>query len=345
MRKWLILITIFFAGFSLFFLKDHAFMADTPCYVAGAQMIFGLSGGGDCNFSMNKPLPLVFAGLFEKITGYNAKYGLLFQNLIFYFISSFLIFEIFKRVFNDEKKAFLGFVIFTTAPPILLSGFDYSTDMAGWFFGILGVYLTLHWFKKFEKETLFAFLFGLIIGLGFLYKESALMAIIFFGIYILTSTFNTRNKLRLLMLSSFGFLIPLIISGIIIYTNFGYNFLDWYRFNSRMPYSDYYDFPHFLRAFWGTLGLFWFLFFIGFYKIYQDFKQKNITATDLKFFLASGATILLWPIWPIFLSRVFYLSSPFLIGIALGGAFAFPQKRAVALIVLIAILNIWTVML
>ncbi|KKQ35698.1 MAG: hypothetical protein US50_C0007G0006 [Candidatus Nomurabacteria bacterium GW2011_GWB1_37_5] len=316
MKKIIFIITFLISIIITIFFSNKFETPDTPCYVAGSRMIFTLPGGADCNFSMNKPLPLFIAGLFESTTGLHARYGLFAQNLVFYFLSALLLFEIIRKVFKDKRQALLGALIFATAPPILINGLNYATDMSGWFFGILGIYLTLCWMEKFRKMPAWSFYFGLIMGLGLLFKESALVAPLFFGIYILLFPLPANEKIKIIFFGLIGFIIPILISQIITYKYFGYTFLDWYKYNLEKPYGDLYDFKNFIKAVMGTLHLYWILFFIGLYKIVLSLKNNKMDREILIFLISSGASILFWFIWPYPMSRTFFLSAPFLVSIS-----------------------------
>ena len=106
---------------------------DTRCYVSGARLLFGLPKGEACDYRILKPLALLFPGMLEKATGIEAQYGFFMQNLVFYFLSSFLVFELIRLVFKNELEAFWGSLLFITAPPVLFYGLAYITDMPGWF--------------------------------------------------------------------------------------------------------------------------------------------------------------------------------------------------------------------
>ncbi len=340
MKKLIFFIALINAFLIILFLGHQFNVPDTPCYVAGARLIFDLSGKGDCGYRMIKPFPLILSGLFEKITGFDAKYGFFFQNLIFYFLSVFLIFWIIKIVFKNEWQAFLGTIAFITAPPLLFYGLSYLTDMSGWFFGILGVYLTLKLFSEIKKRKYLSFVLGIIMGIGFLFKESALMGPLFFGFYILLGNFNIKEKFSILFGGMIGFFIPVLISSAIVYKYFHYTFLTWYKFNQEKPYGDYYNLVNFLKAVISTLYLYWLFWGIGFLKILIDFLRKKLSPDIFRFTVASGLSIFLWPIWSYPLNRIFYLSSPFFIGIISYGANFFSKKKSLLFIGGIWILNL-----
>lgn len=324
------------AALVILFLGHLAATPDTPCYEGGARLLFGLAGSTDCHFRMLKPLALMFPGLLEALTGIDARYGLLIQNLVFYFLSALLIFEIIRLVFKDATQALAGTVMFITAPPLLGYGLAYVTDMAGWFFSILGVYLTLKLWNRLKDQPLWTFGFGLLMGLGTLYKEGALAGLIFFGTYVLLGAARREDKARMLLSAGIGFAVPVLASAAIIYRTFGYSFWHYLTFYQQKPLGDFYNLAGFTYAVAGTLTLYWLWFLVGAVRLAGDAGRGEVGRDVAKFLLAGAATLALWPWWPYPVNRIFYLSAPFLIGVASYGVQAFPPRAAVSIVLLTA---------
>lgn len=327
------------AFFVAVLLRREFYTPDTPCYVRGARLFFGLPGGEDCDFRILKPLPLIFPGLLEKATGIEAQYGFLIQNLIFYFLTCLLIFEIIRMVFKDEWQAFWGGLIFITAPPLLLYGLAYQTDMPGWFFEIMGIYATLRLFDKLTERALSPLFIGFILGIGFLWKESALAGVVFFSVYILITELPAKQKWALWLYAALGFLIPVLVSSVIVYHYSHYTFWSWYRYQSSKPLGDDYHVVRFIQEAVRTFHVSWILLVVGLFRFLRVYLQDQIDADEMRFLIASGATLLLWPIWPYPSNRIFYLSAPFLAGVASYGTRVFGEKRGSILVVLAGVFN------
>lgn len=92
-----------------------------------------------------KPLGILMALPFEFL---GAGAGLIAQNIVFYLLSTFLIFKIADLIFNDKKQAFLASLFFVTITQVLEVGLAYLTDMGAWFFYLLSIYLTLLYLAK-----------------------------------------------------------------------------------------------------------------------------------------------------------------------------------------------------
>jgi hypothetical protein len=315
---------------------------DTRCYVSGARLLFGLPKGEACDYRILKPLALLFPGMLEKTTGIEAQYGFFMQNLVFYFLSSFLVFELIKLVFKNELEAFWGSLLFITAPPVLFYGLAYMTDMPGWFFVISGVIATLRVFEKLTERPIYALFVGLIPGVGFLWKESAIAGVVFLGSYVLTGDLPTKQKRVILLYGAVGFLAPVLLSSVILYNHFHYTFWGWYSFIKLKPYGDDYHLFRFMEEAVRTLSIGWILCLLGLFRFLSDYFQGRTNPNELRFLIASGATLLLWPIWPYPSNRVFYLSGPFLVAVGGYGAGLFSKTRG-GLLVLFAALSSFTI--
>ncbi len=301
------------------------YQPDTPCYVGAARLIFGISGGVDCSYRMIKPLPLLFSGLLEKITALPAEHGFFIQNIIFFILAALLIFQLLQTIFN-QNQALLGTLAFISSPPMLIFGLAYLTDMAGWFFGLLGIFLTIRHFEILKEKKWPALTLGGLMGLGFLYKESALAAPLFLGIYTLFNQINKKQKINLILLGALGFLIPVLISSYIIDHYFHYSFLTWFRFAQEKPFGDYYRLLPFIKEIGTTLYLYWIFFVLGAIQLIKLWRAGGLGQKQKAFLWASGFSLLLWVIWSYPSNRIFYLSSPFLFSLVSSGAMVLPKN-------------------
>ena len=59
---------------------------DTPSFIGGARLLFGLDGGYDFQSRLTKPLILILPGFIEFITYVHPKYVFIFQNVIFFYL-------------------------------------------------------------------------------------------------------------------------------------------------------------------------------------------------------------------------------------------------------------------
>lgn len=315
---------------SIFF-GAHLRQPDTTCYIDAARRIAGLAAGGDCGYRLLKPLPVLFAGAGEWLTGINSMYGLFAQNALFYILASFALFEIIRIVFKDKYQALIAAFMLGTAPPFLVFGLAYLTDMMGWFWAIFVVYLTLRFSSR-------ALLIGAVAGIGFLYKESALGGLIFFIVYTaLDHAAFIGEKFKRFSLAAAGFLIPVAFSTAAVYAFTGYTFFDWFAFAWSKPFGDEYRLFYFIKNSAATLYLYWLFFALGVYALSRMYMRGALPRDTQRFIIASGASLVLWFVWSYPAARIFYLSAPFLIGVASYGALALGRRTGLLLIALAAI--------
>lgn len=306
-------------------------------YVGAARLLFHLPGGvddGTCQFV--KPLSLIFPGLFEMVTSFPAKYGFTIQNILYYFSASLLAYKIALILFKNHQRALIASIAYSSASPIIVHSLGYQTDMPGWFFGILGIYLVLKNIN-FTHASKWMYI-GIIMGLGFLHKESAIVGPVFLGVFVLLCKLKFSAKAKIITVGALGFLIPVLISGIIVYKLFGYTSIDWLINNHQSTGGELYDLRvYFIQAF-RTLDMYWYLFLIGCAVIIKAYKKNEITLQVRNYLAATGVTVLLWPIWPYPAERMFYLSAPFfMIIISIGAGYV--KNYQVFTVILAAILN------
>lgn len=167
---------------------------DTPSFIGGARLMFGLEGGFDFQSRLTKPLVLVIPGMMELFTGLHPKYAFLFQNVICFYLCGIYVYKINQIIFKDDNKAFLGMLAYCTCQPFAIFSLFILSDVVGWFFGILGIYLTLKYFSRTNIKPGTTLLLGMLIGLGCLAKESAVIGLIFLVSYLSLSDLILRKK-------------------------------------------------------------------------------------------------------------------------------------------------------
>ena len=165
-----------------FFYNDHFYRGDTADYVETAQWLGGDTAVEALPHRLLKPMGLIVPMIFEK-AGVLGEYGLQFQNIIFYFLSIILLFDLIVILSGKKRQGFYATILFMTAWPFLTNALSYLTDMAGWFFYLLPVWLLVKLYKKEKLNLMVYFWLGALTGLGFLFKESAI-AFLFFFIWV-----------------------------------------------------------------------------------------------------------------------------------------------------------------
>lgn len=273
---------------------------------------------------------------------FSAFTALILENILFYFLSAWLLFKIAKEIFCKENLALYSVIFFITAYPLLHFGPVALSDMGAWFFYLLSIYLTLFFVKK--PSNYLVYLNGFLSGLGVLMKEDGGMGILFFiSVLLLARRFNFSQIFKHATVFLLMFLVPITINQLIVYGFFQYTYYDWYLFNARVYINHSYNFFNLAKNLFLLFGLNWLFFMIGAWRI---FKRSN---WEFKFVLYS----LLVPsfsflLWPDITARLMYIAGPFLALVAARGFFVLLQKRkvlSVALLLLCIAVNYFLVKL
>lgn len=306
---------------------------DTEDYLKVLQWLKG-QDAQTLPWRLLRPLSLFFALPFEFL-GPGA--GIIFQNIIFYLLASYLIFRITDLIFNNKKQAFFASLFFVTTTPMIESGLAYLTDMAAWFFYLLSLLLTLLYLKK-KQEALIT-INGLLSGLAILTKESGGLGALFFGLMILFSKdFSLGQKLAKILKFALYFVLPVAVWYIFMFYAFQYTFFKWYQMGrpGLRGESVLLMTLRYLGQLFRVLGVLWPLFFVG---LWRELKEKHWER--LKIFTAllpASLSFLLWTIEAA--GRSLFIFAPFGILLASQGLIFLESKlkKKIAPLVVVSLL-------
>jgi len=312
---------------------------DTPSFIGGARQIFGLDGGYNFQSRLTKPLVLILPGFIEFITSIHPKYVFIFQNVIFFYLSGFYIYKINQLIFNDDKTAYLGMLVYVTCQPFAIYSLFILSDVAGWFFGIFTIYLTLKYFSKQIVQLKHLAFIGFIVGLGCLAKESAIIGLIFLFSYILLNESTFKEKFKQFLISFIGFIVPFVISFFLI--EYFYNDNVFKRINVvyKLFEHDSFELSN-LKQIFRIIDMYWFLFIIGMVAVVKILKKEPRNNSLKSIILTGIITSILIPLWPCFTDRILFLIAPILIIIVVYGINKFKQF-AFPLVLIGGFLNIF----
>jgi 4-amino-4-deoxy-L-arabinose transferase-like glycosyltransferase len=253
-----------------------------------------------------KPVSLLIPLSFEAI-GLDPRLGLQFQGLIFYFLAIILIAKITFYLYQNEAQVVFACLLFMSGPPIIFFGLSYLTDMGGWLFFILAIWLFLKYIKNKKIESKLLFLLGLIIGTGFLFKESSVAGLIFILFYLLITkgNLNIIKRAKLFIFLMLGGLLPILISTLIIGIFTRYTFLDWFIHNWRSSEKEYFNILNTFIQVGATFTIGWLYFLWG---AVHEFREKN--QHRAKVLLALLPSSICWLVWPSIATRFIYIASP-----------------------------------
>jgi hypothetical protein len=313
-KKYLLLslIAAFFnAAVLLVFFVPRFNHTDTQQYVSTIKYVLGEEGGEVFPARILKPLPILIAALLNPVL--SPKNALIAQNVIFYFLSAWLIFLLIYRIYRNEKQAFYGVILYIGAYPMLAYGLASLTDISGWFFYILSVLIALNFLEKPVLKT--AFLSGLVAGFGMLFKENSAAAPIFFAsLMFIAVKVPFKEKLKYLLTFGAAFAIFPAISSVFIYKLYSYSYLDWFGVSkvSAGGGALYVISPLRILIEAGRVFLIgWIFVLLGAIK---EFTQKNIGRIKvLLAFIPSSLSFFVW-IYPH--NRMMYIAAPLLVFVA-----------------------------
>jgi len=295
------LINIFLINF-LFLPFITRFTSDSQSYLETAKYFAGKIADNQFIWRFLKPVVPYLVALVSPI--FDFKPAFLFINSLFYLATAFVVYKIIKLMFNNDRQALVGSIFYLSAYPVLEYGIGYMTDLAGWFFFVLCVYLTLIFLKKPSYKLALAG--GLVLAIGFLAKEYATGGGVFFVICLLFIHKDSfANKIKYLLVYSISFLIPFGAWQLIVYMRWYYSYFSWYN----LVYHDYSGISRFYSEFFrlvlkslaATFLAGWIFVVAGLWRI------KKISAENKKIFLALILPSFLFLFWPAASSRLFFI--------------------------------------
>lgn len=298
-KKYLLLSLVFVAinaAVILVFFEPRYDNTDSPLYISAINFLS--SGSGEFYPAIIlKPFSLFLGVVLYPF--FKPEISILVQNVIFYFLCSYLIFLIINKIYKNPKQAFLGVCLLSAAYPVMAYGLAILIDAGGWFFYLLGILFSLKFLEKQSIKN--ACLVGLISGLGMYFKEVSIIGVFFFTSIILIATGLTlKEKIKYIFFCGISFSALFLLKEIIIYCITSFNSLDWYFFawkGIKITGKGFYYYTP-LRI---TIEVFrafifgWVFFLIGFRK--EMLEKNEQRAKILISFLIPAFSFLLWG-WP-----------------------------------------------
>lgn len=289
---------------------DHP---DTRQYVSTIEHIAGKQEAELVVYRLLKPLPIFIGVALNSFL--NAKDALIFQNLIFYFLSVWLIYLLVYKLYKNEKQAFYGTLLYVGAYPMLAYGLAALTDLSGWFFYLLSILISLRLLKTPRIKTVF--LAGFVAGLGMLFKENLGAAPIFFvSLIFIATNLPIKEKLKYILIFGISFIILPLINNLTLYKFYSYSYLHWFLQNwqSGLAYTA-------LRISIETVRVFLLGWLFVFWGICKEFATKD--NERIKILLAFLPPSLSFFLWAFPHNRIMFIAAPLLVSI---GSFGLLRK-------------------
>jgi len=211
-------------------------------------------------------------------------------NLVFWCASAILMFYFAKFLTKDIRAAAISTVFMTSAIPLLILGAAVYTDMAGYFFILLGAYLVLKWDlpRANLKRIVLA---SLLVEIGMLSRETVAIVLLFALLWCLF----TRGSLRRIILFAAIILgISALWSALV-----GINYVNWITLSTSVsPYpnqsllSDARELIRSVLYAFGEYPEVLILFFLGLLRI-RDLRELK---AYLSLLIPTVLLILVWPV-------------------------------------------------
>ena len=282
-------------------------------YLFSIKYLAGEPGGEMVVYRFLKPLPILIGAALTPIL--KAENTLIFQNLIFYFLSVWLVFLLVYRLYQNEKQALYGTILYIGAYPMIAYGLASLTDLPGWFFYLWSSFVALGILKN--PNLKIAFWAGLIAGFGMLFKENLGAAPIFFASFILIAVpLSFKEKIKYISVFGLAFLFFPFINSIIFYNLYNYSYWNWFRAGGihAKGISGFYmiSFSRIMVEIGRVLLIGWLFVLWG---ILKEIILKNRERIKILFsFLPPSFSVFLFWVYPH--NRIIYIAFPLLVMLA-----------------------------
>ena len=313
-------------------------MYDSPSYIGASRLMFSLPEAFDFQSRMTKPLVLILPGLFEWAFNVDPFIIFIVQNLICFVLAPMYLYRIGYIVFKKESLAYLTAISYSLCQAYAIYSLMVLSDIAGWTFGIIAIFYTVKIFQESNNHTISVFLLGLFVGFGFTAKESAIIGLLFFGVYTLYSNLSFIRKITTLSSAFLGFILPVISAAIYSYHFFDDSFLHRIIETHEGTKSDIVESRKVIDQIFRTVDFYWITFVFGiilfFRSVYLKIKDQYLATFATTLFLSC----FLLPIWPYYLDRIFFMLAPFILIFSIKGISYFKESHQYAIVLLFGLI-------
>lgn len=261
-----------------------------------------------------KPFYGVVGGFIARVFSLSPENAILFLNLFFFIGLSYIFFFLLLELEFSDREAFVGVMWLMSGYPLLKYGLALGTDISGWFFAALTLFVAFIGFKRNSWVLLStASLLGFA---GLLCKETGVLGLGAAGMYALLQfgVWPTRLWLGRLLSLSLPFLVLYGFQSVVYAQSGTLSFWDWYL-ALRENIQGY-------RTWWYLLGIEAAAFHVvGLYALIGliraiasgDYRRRVWVSRYIPLFVVSLPMLL----WPIFISRILYIQFLFFIPMGL----------------------------
>lgn len=255
---------------------------------------------------LNSPIYVYVSSGASYIFG-NIYAGMLFHNLIYYFLFIFLFYKFALLIFKSDKIAFFSTIFLVAQFNTFNSlGISYLTDVAPMFYMLLASYFAIKYYDSKNNKYYYYCIIASVVGM--FYKETGPLGMLTLGMVILFERSAWSIKIKKILKAAILFLILPIIYHISFYFIYNYSYFDWYnyvvfRFGNIGP-------TNIERVKLFTVNMFR-LFIVAWpVIIYGITKIKKLSWREIVILLSFIPASLTFIIWPALSIRILYVFVP-----------------------------------
>ncbi|MDD2785439.1 MAG: glycosyltransferase family 39 protein [Patescibacteria group bacterium] len=240
-------------------------------------------------------------------------------NLLFFFGCVFFLYKILNEYLNFKPwQSFVGVAWFACSYPMLKYGFALMTDVGGYFFALLAIYIALMSDKRDRPSLLFWA--GLTSAIGFTVKETGGLGMLFILFYWMMKIkeLGFWNVFKRWLIAGIPFLTISLVMQLTIMNLSGYSYADWVGSNEEASGAKLRKLKYFAGTQGAAFHFLWLFFLYGLYKIKKSQNLKALAA-----FIPVGLPVLAWPI---FITRILFFQFVYVIPVALNGLKELDEK-------------------
>ncbi|MFH1722878.1 MAG: glycosyltransferase family 39 protein [Candidatus Altiarchaeota archaeon] len=302
------------------FAYQDIILLDEFHYLAGGQRIF--SEGLPDWYYPHRPIHQLFLGAIDLVLG-----DFLFVSRLYVALLSTFALYVIYQVFNlrlDGPSALMATLLTASSLVFISLAPTVMTGSISLFFMFLGI---LYYLKALQTDSINDVIAsGLILGVGFLVRETVVIALIAVNLHLLI-----KKKWSLMPAINIAFAVPAIIYSLLFFfwgiTN---PWLGWLFYHSPENYARptiLLFLRYFLQYYIFTLGFIGVLGFLGLVQIMRKRRLSSLDDTSSLLIVYSVVAFLFFFVWPDIRPRFFIVFAPVLSYFVLESGILDVQKR------------------
>lgn len=291
---------------------------DTAVYVAQIEAFQTLMTSGEHlpGLATFKPLPGIVGALLAFLV--HPYTALLVMNATLFIGFVFAFYGFLRELSFNRVYAAIGASWVALAYPVLKYGLGLGTDAWGWLAATLVAMLVLNAVRTGRMHLV---ILASIIGfLGSIAKETAVLGLLFAGLYLIgmLQVWRMREVVRWLLALCVPFFVLQAAFLAIVISSGGSTFLDWYTANVAGYAENYRTLSYFMGVMLSTFNMLLVFAVMGFFALWKT--RELYTATWQRTYAPLFLAVVPIFMWPIFISRIIFIQVLWIIPLALSGA-------------------------